>query len=243
MTFFPSSSSANDNAGIGRSLLGLGTLERVTGQGEIAREIYGIALSAFVEAADMVGQGQVHMALGELDRARFNNEDSLTAFRQAESLFHSTGEWGLEAEALLSAGDIERRLRNIYQSRASISRASAIFKTLGDDHGVQLAERSWEELFTYFDEYDRTRQQALLDISNAQIAEDPASEASALTVLAQVDVRAGRPRKARERFVLASRLFARAGDTSGRAVGRGDGLAGAPGHARSATLPTDLQMK
>lgn len=203
---------AGDRAGMGRVLLARGSLAHHTGQIEVARGHYARASEEFGAAGDRVGEGRVALAVGELERSRFNNPEALAAFRQAETRFREVGEWRLEAEALVGVGDNERRLRNIMRSRDALGRARAIFDALGDVQGARLALQVWDELLTYFDEFDEARQRHERDLDEATHADDPIRQAKAGLALARIDVGAGRPEAARRAFATVNGLLADSGD-------------------------------
>ena len=204
---------AGDRAGMGRVLLGRGTLAHHSGQIEVARAHYARAREEFAAAGDGVGEARVSLAVGELERSRFNNAEALAAFEDAAARFHEVEEWRLEAEALVGIGDSERRLRNILRSRDALERARAIFDVLGDAQGARLAEQAWDELLTYFDEYDDARAAHERELDEALHADDPIRQMEAELALARIDVGAGRLDAAREAFGAIARGFVEAGDS------------------------------
>ena len=204
-----------DTSGLGRAFLGLGNLERYSGQGAVARELYGRATEAFIESGEILGEANVAYALGELDRSRFNNNEALDSFKHAADIYNSQKQWSLEAHSLLGVGDIERRLRSIINSRDSIARAKAIFQTLGDDSGIRMADQAWEELFTYFDDYDEVRKQTINDLATAQQVANLPGEAVAALELGKIEVSAGRPDEARKNYNISQDIFTQLNDKIG----------------------------
>ncbi len=199
---------SGDLAGQGRALLGLATLTRYTGQGEVARNIYVRAKAAFAQAGDRLGGARVTFAVAELERARFNNDAALAGFREAAAAFHAHGQLGLEGQALLGIADSERRLGRIVTAFGTVDRARAIFEITSDRAGLQVADRTRDELITYIDENDETRLKLAYDINYADQGGSRLLEALGNLGMGRLEVTAGRPALARRFFGEARAIFA-----------------------------------
>ena len=206
---------AGDLSGQGRTLLGLATLARYGGQGVVAREIYADARAMYAQAGDTLGEARVVFAVAELERARFNNPEALAAFSYANEIFREHGEWALEAQALLGIADSERRLHRFFAADGAVARARAIFEIIGDREGQEAAERAWEELLSYVNEYDETRLGLAYDIGYADQAGSRLREAEGYLGLGYLDATAGHPAAARMSFEAARSIFTEMGLANG----------------------------
>lgn len=182
---------AEDRAGQGLLLAGLGWLRSEQDRLDEAADYYEQAAAAYEDVGDTAGQTVIRLLLGGVQREQGRLVPALATLDEVLPALRAAGEPRALARAAHRRGQVLTELGRLTEALRECERAKVAYERLGDRHGVALALRSRGIVHRAAGRLAQAERDAVLAVEVMREVGDRLMTAYAVQALAKVRIRRG----------------------------------------------------